>query len=276
MSPPMNEGLVFGLIGDPVDHSLSPAMHRAAFAALGIPARYELCPVPADAPGEVSREMRRLASRGGGNVTVPHKAVAANSLDEASETVRRLGACNCFWETSRGVVAGANTDVAGIRRVLETRGVGRERGLILGAGGAAAAACLALSELGVSLVVVSNRTTARARDLAARLARAGVAVAVTEEPPVGSWDVAINATSLGLRGTDPLPLGFDRCAPECVLDLVYSHEPTRWTVAAGEAGLSWIDGREVLVEQGAACYEFWLGIEAPVGVMRSALFGDGD
>jgi shikimate dehydrogenase len=275
MSRPMNEGLVFGLIGDPVNHSLSPAMHRAAFAALGISARYELRRVPTDAPGEVDGEMRKLAALGGGNVTVPHKAAAADSLDEASDTVRSLGACNCFWESSPGVLAGENTDVPGILQVLQMREVGRERALVLGAGGAAAAVCLALSELGVSSIVVSNRTTGRARDLAGRLARAGVAVDVLEEAPVGSWDVAINATSLGLRVTDPLPLGFDRCTPEWVLDLVYSGQPTRWTVAAEQAGLSWIDGREVLLAQGAACYEFWLGIEAPVGVMRRALFGDG-
>lgn len=270
----MSDRLTFGLIGDPVAHSLSPAMHRAAFSALGIQATYELCRVPAGEEGAVASEMRRLGTLGGGNVTVPHKGAAARIVDQPSATVSSLEACNCFWESDSGALVGENTDVTGIRRVLESHDVGRGRALVLGAGGAAAAACLALSEMRVETMMVRNRTGERATRLAARLARLGIAVEVVDGTPAGEVDVAINATSLGLRPADALPLEFDRCQPEWVLDLVYSREPTRWIASADGSGVNPIDGREVLLEQGAACYEYWLGVNAPKEAMRGALFGD--
>jgi shikimate dehydrogenase len=251
-------------------------MHRAAFAALGIQAEYRLCRVPAGDVDEVSRQMRRLGAHGGGNVTVPHKGVAASVVDSPSANVSSLRACNCFWESSPGVLAGENTDVAGVRRALVSRDVGRDRALVLGAGGAAAAACLALSEIGMRTITISNRTPGRAGQLSERLADLGIQVRVVDGAPEGRFDVAINATSLGLNPDDVLPLEFNRCIPSCVLDLVYSREPTRWTVAAEIAGITWIDGRDVLLEQGAACYEHWFGVDAPMEAMRGALFGDSD
>jgi len=269
------EARSFGLIGDPVDHSLSPAMHRAGFAALGVTASYALVRVPAEESASVETEMRRLASSGGGNVTVPHKAVAARALDRPSETVASLGACNCFWGDRGGAVAGDNTDVEGIRMALSAR-LSRPpvRVLILGAGGSAAAAGLAVLELGASSVSICNRTQKRAQDLAINLAGRGVPVSELRGTPSGDYDVVINATSLGLRDGDPLPARFDRLSAALVLDLVYGPRRTAWTLAAEAAGSGWVDGREVLLHQGAACYPHWFGAEAPVPAMRSALFGD--
>lgn len=266
----------FGLIGDPVSHSLSPAMHRAGFAAIGVDADYDPVRVPADEPGAVESEMRRLAAAGGGNVTLPHKRVAASVVDEPSGTVVALGACNCFWEMDAGVVAGDNTDVAGICRALEAHLASRPpgRALVLGAGGAAGAAGLALAQLGASSVGISNRTGGRARDLVARLRAIDVPAEGLEDRPAGVWDVIINATSLGLRDGDPLPVGFDRVSAGLILDLVYGRERTAWVLAADAAGIEWIDGREVLLQQGAACYPHWFGVGAPLDAMRSALFGE--
>lgn len=267
-----------GLIGDPVAHSMSPIMHRAGFSALGIEAVYELCPVTADHPEMVEAEMRRLAVTGGGNITVPHKASAARALDRPSETVTALGACNCFWEVEPGILAGDNTDVFGIRETIGNRLTTRrlERVLILGAGGAAAAAGLAMRNMGASEVLILNRTLERAHRLVERLEVAGVPASVMEEAPSGEYDLVINATSLGLNETDPLPLDFDRVSPTLILDLVYGQRQTAWTRVADAVGVDWIDGREVLLQQGAACYPLWFGMEGPVEAMRCALFGEDD
>jgi len=272
----MIEGKTFGLIGDPVAHSLSPVMHRAGFAALGIQAVYDLRKVPAQRADLVEAEMRRLASTGGGNVTVPHKAAAARALDEPSDVVTTLGACNCFWQTENGTLAGDNTDVFGIRHALENRLPDQrpERVLILGAGGAAAAAGLAAGALGAVEVLICNRTVDRAHVLTERLKGANISASVTSSPPEGVYDVVINATSLGLHPGDPLPLSFDRVAPLLVLDLVYGQKRTAWIKAADDREIDWIDGREVLLHQGAACYPLWFGLKAPMQEMRSALFGE--
>lgn len=270
----MAEQLTFGLIGESLGHSLSPGMHRAGFSALGMAASYELCRVPKDRPDLVEAEMRRLASMGGGNVTVPHKAVAARVLDRPTETVTALGACNCFWEAKPGVLAGDNTDVSGIRQALEGRLANRrpEQVLILGAGGAAAAAGLASAQLGTSDVRIHNRTFGRAVALAERMTMIGVPASAMEGRPSGRYDIVINATPLGVSDSDPLPMSFDRASATLVLDLVYGRRQTVWTRAAGAAGIEWVDGREVLLLQGVACYPLWFGVEAPVLPMRRAVF----
>ncbi|HSM08318.1 MAG TPA: hypothetical protein VLA33_04805 [Gemmatimonadota bacterium] len=276
-----------GVIGDPVEHSLSPRMHAAGFAALGLEAAYVSLRVPAVEGAAVEGAMRELAATGGGNVTLPHKGRAALALEEMSDTVRETGACNCFWETDAGQLAGENTDVIGIAEVLERMLDGRAPGevLILGAGGAAAAAAVAADRLGASAVRIANRTPVRAARLAARLGRNGREARPEPWPAAGTCDVVINATSLGLAANDPLPASFDRVTARVALDLVYAKarvesdacdDPavgTAWTRAATARGISAADGLEVLVRQGAACYPRWFGVEAPVETLRRALVG---
>lgn len=274
----------FALIGDPVTHSLSPRMHRAGFAALGIEADYVLERVPAsggavDVAGAVANSMRRLAATGGGNVTIPHKAAAASALVDATEPVRLTGACNCFWQSEDGRLAGDNTDVVGIAAVLEDLLGGRTPRdvLVLGAGGAAAAAVVAAARLRAPVVRLANRTPARATRLAAQLRRAGIPARAEPWPAAGTSDVIVNATSLGLHAEDPLPASFDRVTARLVLDLVYDSAPGRpgggtpWTRAATERGIEAADGREVLVRQGAACYPHWFGREVPLEALRRGL-----
>lgn len=274
-----------GVIGDPVEHSLSPRMHAAGFKALGLEAEYITMRVPAAEGASVETAMRELAATGGGNVTLPHKGRAALALDEMTDAVRETGACNCFWETSAGQLAGDNTDVTGIAEVLKGLLGGRETGqvLILGAGGAAAAAAVAADRLGASAVRIANRTPVRAARLAARLQRNGRAARPEPWPAAGTCDVVINATSLGLAAGDPLPASFDRVTARLALDLVYARESvegtdddapaggTSWTRAATARGIPASDGLEVLVRQGAACYPRWFGLEAPIEVLRQAL-----
>lgn len=276
----------FGVIGDPVEHSLSPRMHAAGFAALGIEAEYVKRQVPAAEGASVEGAMRDLAATGGGNVTLPHKGRAAIALDEMTDVVRETGACNCFWQTEAGKLAGDNTDVSGVVEVLQDLLAGRAPGevLILGAGGAAAAASVAAGRLGASVVRIANRTPARAARLAARLRKGGLEARPEDWPAAGTCDVVINATSLGLAANDPPPASFDRVTARLALDLVYaasvesagdadSGPGTRWTRAATARGIPAADGLEVLVRQGAACYPRWFGVEAPLEALRSAVTG---
>jgi len=260
-----------------VAHSRSPSMHAAAFSALGIDAAYELLRIPAGEPEAVEEALRQYAVRGGGNVTVPHKAPAAQALDEASPAVRQTGACNCFWQTVSGLLAGDNTDVAGIESVL--RDLLRERPprdvLVLGAGGAGAATAIAAGRLRASKIHVANRTPIHAERLVRRLGALGLPARVEGWPAAGTFDVIVNATTLGLHPDDPLPASFDRVKAGFALDLVYPRpssdpdaETTRWIRSARARGIEANDGLEVLVRQAAACYPHWFGVDAPLEALR--------
>jgi shikimate dehydrogenase len=247
-------------------------MHRAAFRELGLEATYELLRVPADRPDSVESVMRGVASDGGGNVTVPHKHRAAGVLEVATELVRRTRACNCFWLDECGRLSGDNTDAGGIQTVLETRDefnpIG-SRVLVLGAGGAGAAAVVAALAAGASRVSVRNRTGQRASDLVSALADPRVSREHAEPDP-GDWDLVIQATSLGLEEADPLPLSLSGSKPGNALDLVYRPGGTAWVHHARACGWSAEDGLGVLLEQGVLSLGRWLDSPIPPSV-RSAM-----
>jgi shikimate dehydrogenase len=203
---------------------------------------------------------------------VPHKRRAAGVLEVATELVRRTGACNCFWLDECGRLSGDNTDAGGIQTVLETREefdpVG-SRVLVLGAGGAGAAAVVAALASGASRVSVRNRTGQRASDLVSALADPRVS-REDVEPDAGDWDLVIQSTSLGLRDTDPLPLSLSGSKPGYALDLVYRSGGTAWVHHARACGWSAEDGLSVLLEQGVLSLERWLGVPVPAPV-RSAM-----
>ncbi len=279
------------MLGDPVGHSLSPALHNAAFTAAGIDAVYVALRCDAGALGGL---MRGLAfAGGGGNVTVPHKAAAAAHLDRASDAVRRTGACNTFWADEHGL-SGDNTDVEGFAAAAVELGVAVEgaRVLLLGAGGAAAAALCALVDGGAGEISILNRTPARARALRARFADAADRIRVlddgcprapdtdTDAPDTdtdarasaASWNLVVNATSLGLRPDDPLPRDPSRIPDGCaVLDLVYAPGGTPFTRAARARGLAAADGSTMLLHQAAAAFRRWTGHAPPTLAMRAAL-----
>ncbi|HEU0302720.1 MAG TPA: shikimate dehydrogenase [Longimicrobium sp.] len=267
---------LFALLGDPVSHSLSPTFQNAAIRALGLDAVYvALRCAPENLPGL----MRGIArAGGGGNVTVPHKALAARTVDRASEAVVRTGACNAWWMED-GALHGDNTDVAGAReavRALLGRPPAGARVLLLGAGGAASAVVCALADAGAERIVVANRTRGRAEALAERFRAPGVRIDVVDSVDALAaerFDLAVNATSLGLRPDDPLPLDPD--APGlrigAALDLVYAPGETRWAREMRARGLPAADGKEMLVQQGAAAFRRWWGIDPPLKAMREAL-----
>lgn len=281
MSAPTSEGgrdgpRLFALLGWPVEHSLSPAIHAAAFRELGIDAAYVPVPVRRE---ELDGVLPALARAGGGNVTVPHKEEAARLVDRPSAAVRRTGACNCFWPEEGGV-AGDNTDVGGFRAAVEawppTR-LSRARVLLLGAGGAARAVVAACQDAGAQSVEIWNRTTERARALvrAARESAPGAAAELTVRErrgdAAGPYDLVVNATSLGLRPDDPLPLELDDVRADAAFDLVYGEDDgTRWTRHARGAGIPARDGLEMLVRQAGLSLRRWLDEEPPLEAMRRA------
>ena len=261
---------LFALLGDPVAHSLSPAIHNAAFEALGLEAVYVA--IRAE-PDQVPFLMRALAGAGGGgNVTIPHKARAADAVDEASPAVRATGACNAFYW--RDGLRGDNTDVAGFRAAAEGllgAPLASRRILLLGAGGAARAAVYACQAGSVEWVHVLNRTAENAERMVSELGAADMAEVVRGPAELGrGYDLMVNATSVGLRESDPLPLDPKDVDAAAVLDMVYAEDQTRLVRRARELGMAAADGRGMLVEQAAAAFELWFEAKAPREAMRRA------
>jgi shikimate dehydrogenase len=257
------------IIGDPVAHSLSPAMHNAACRALGLDATYLALRVPAAA---LSTVLEALAATGGaGNVTVPHKEAVERSLARKTDVCARAGACNTFW-TEDGVLVGDNTDVPAVRAAVAGLGADGRRWLVIGTGGSARAVAVAAGDAGAALWVRSRHPD-RAREFAAWAKQLGVRTESAHGPI--DVDVAINATPLGLGARDPLPIDpKDLRGVRMALDLVYAPGGTRWVRALRGRGRSVTayDGREVLVRQGAAAFSrFFPGVAAPVEVMRAAV-----
>jgi shikimate dehydrogenase len=247
-------------------------MQNAAFRAAGVDGVYRAVACDADAFPAI---MRRLARAGGGNVTVPHKELAASLLDRAAHAVARTGACNTFWGED-DALAGDNTDVAGFAAAVRALvGPPRDaRVLLAGAGGAARAAVVSMMDEGADAIVVWNRSRERAEALRAALDPEGTRVRVVADPEAGgSYDLLVNATPLGLRSDDPLPIPpslFRRGT--ALLDMTYAAGgTTRLVRAAADAGLHAADGLEMLLHQGAAAFQRWWGREAPLDAMRQAL-----
>jgi len=258
----------FRLLGDPVAHSLSPVIHRAAFDAWGVADTYTLRRVEA---AGLERAVREAAWAGGGNVTLPHKEAVARLLDAPSGHVIATGACNCFWLTPEGGLAGDNTDVDGF--VAASRALGAAvtggRALVLGAGGAARAVVRGLRLMGAASIDLWNRTPERARRLAAELDEG---IEVLETPPADArHDLVVNATRLGLHAEDPLPLDLSSGHAGAALDLVYGPRGTAWTRHAASLGIPARDGTEMLVHQAAGSLAHWFpGREPPLEAMLDA------
>jgi shikimate dehydrogenase len=260
-----------GVLGWPVAHSRSPAMHRAAFAELGLADwSYQLLPV---APLLLAEAVRGLGPAGfvGANVTIPHKEAALGLADAASAGARAIGAANTLSFGADGTITAENTDAPGLLDALS--GVGRDpagaRALVLGAGGSARAAVWALREAGAD-VAVWNRTPDRARRLAGELGVRAVDRAAPAEILVNCTAVGLDTCTTGAEASfTSLPLDADALVEyACLVDLVYSDRPTALVRAARERGLDTVDGLEILVCQGARSFTTWTGRGAPLAAMR--------
>lgn len=254
------------VLGHPVGHSRSPAMHNAALAELDLAGewRYEAIDL---APDEFERGVREMPGEGfvGANVTVPHKGAALALADTLSETAREIGAANTLSFAS-GEIRADNTDAQGLLDALPESPAG-ERALVLGAGGAARAIVWALVREGAE-VEVWNRTALRSRNLCDELGGKPV-----EAPDPGVYQLIVNSTSVGLGGEDPfaeLPLVVgDLDERHTVVDLVYGSAPSRLLTVAAKAGATTVGGIEILVRQGARSLEIWTGQPAPLETMRA-------
>lgn len=252
--------LRLAVVGDPISHSRSPLIHTAALQALGIEGSYRAIRVDAAGmPGVI--EDIRAGELDGVNVTMPHKGVAAALVDDLTPDARRARSVNTIVRQAGGTLVGHSTDVTALRRLWPTEG--SEPVLVLGAGGAAAAACLAAGARGL---YVSARRPEAVTHLRHQLEMDLVRV------PWGSAVVGatvINATPVGRAG-DALE---DRIVDlaGAVIDLAYGDEETTTISAARRRGLAVVDGLDVLVAQAADSFRLWTGRHAPVAVMVDAL-----
>lgn len=281
--PDAGTGLV-ALLGWPVGHSLSPAMHNAGFRALGWNLSYLGFATPPERLGDAVRGLEALGCRGF-NLTVPHKEAVIDLLDEVDARARQAGAVNTVANRD-GRLIGYNTDGAGFIASLHAAGFDpRGRSVLMfGAGGAARGVTLALILAGAARIWVANRTHARAETLAGAL-NASVAGGVVAAVPLDAGAIAevlpaagliVNATSVGLAGkAGPGPQtvwdDFRSCRPEAlVVDLVYTPEQTPFLSRASQAGLKTCGGLGMLVHQAALAWDVWFGAPAPVDVFYAA------
>jgi len=239
-------------------------MHNAAFHALGLEAVYVPLRCATDAVGPLMRAL--TAARGGGNVTVPHKEVAADQVDRLEDRARALHSSNTFWSEG-GKCVGDNTDTEGFLVALDDLDPPDSAWLVAGTGGSARAVVGAARERGANVAVLSRDPTRR-RGFEQWVASLGVGLAQPE-----ACGVLVNATPLGLHPRDLAPIPMDLApSAEIGLDLVYAKGETAWVRALRTRGIRATDGRAMLVAQGAAAFERWFpDVPAPRELMRAAV-----
>ncbi|MFC4406957.1 shikimate dehydrogenase [Haloarchaeobius iranensis] len=261
---------VFGLVGNPVGHSLSPPMHEAAYETRDIDARYVTFePAAADLPAAI--DGARALGVSGLNVTVPYKERVFD-LVAVDDLAARIGAVNTV-DFGGDEPTGHNTDAAGARRALEAQGDAALDGaeaVVVGAGGAGRAVAHGLADAGAT-VAIANRTEERAVDLAADVPSATGHGLDALPGLLGDATVLVNATSVGME-TDETPVPADALhADLVVLDAVYAPLQTRLLRDAAAVGATTVDGAWMLLYQGAEAFELWTGRAAPVAAMDDAL-----
>lgn len=272
----------YAVIGDPVDHSLSPALFEWLFGEMGMAGGYSAMRVPAPALAEAVGRVR-TGELAGLSVTLPHKEAIVALMDELDPLARQIGAVNCVARSSDKLV-GHNTDASGFRLALEQAGVklAGARLLLLGAGGAARAAAFCAVQGGARSLTIANRNPERAFRLSRDLITSGMAY----EPIQGSvvrgcslnvfalpakllspdpGDIVVNATSVGLRGNegDPLPAAIELSSRQVVLDMVYRPLETPLLARARASGAIAVDGLWMLVHQALEQLRLWTGAEVP-------------
>ncbi|MEM8637959.1 MAG: shikimate dehydrogenase [Cyanobacteria bacterium P01_G01_bin.54] len=275
---------LLGIIGHPVEHSLSPIMQNAALMKLGVDYAYLPFPV---APEQLAAALAGMAAIAiqGFNVTIPHKQAILPLLDRVTPLAQQIGAVNTVWRSEQGW-QGTNTDVAGFIAPLQQleRDWQQITPVVLGNGGAARAVVVGLVKLGCPRVVVVGRTPEKLVAFEQSWTDAAIRQCLTVQPwnRLDAWlaqsQLLVNTTPLGMApqvNQSPLtPAQLAQLpAGAIAYDLIYTPRPTRFLTQAQAARATIIDGTEMLVQQGAAALSQWLGQPAPVAVMRQALLG---
>jgi shikimate dehydrogenase len=262
------EGKIAGVMGWPVDHSLSPRLHGYWLRQYGINGAYIPLPVQPDAFANAIRSLAHLGFRGV-NVTVPHKQAALAACDQVDASARRIGAVNTVVFTD-GRLLGSNTDAYGflenIYQVAPDWAAGSGPAVVLGAGGAARAVVAALVDAGVPEVRVCNRSAARAEALCREIGGPSAAVPWGRRAAVlGDAALLVNATSLGMRGQAPLALDLAHLPKTALVnDLVYMPLETPLLAAARARGNRVVDGLGMLLHQARPGFAAWFGISPEV------------
>ena len=268
------------IYGSPIRHSASPAMHNAAFAALDLNWRYLAF--------EVSPKNLRAAIEGakamgfaGLNLTVPHKLLAVNMMDELDASAKIWGAVNTIKFTpaaaGKNRAVGINTDADGLANSLREDLSAELRGakvLLLGAGGAGRTAALKLASGNVAELFLVNRTQSKAEEIAGEIKKQFPSVKISVGYPKASVDLILNATSLGLKADDSSPLDenqFSLKLARAVYDMIYRPAETKLLASAKKSGCKTANGLGMLLHQGAKAFEIWTGKPAPRDVMRRAV-----
>lgn len=268
---------IVAVLGHPVAHTASPAMHNAAFDALGLNWRYVALDVD---PSRLEPVLQGLAQAGfaGVNLTVPHKLMALCMLDLKDASVKELGATNTLSFISRGSgvkIHGFNTDGYGLLKGLKEAFHFSPKGkriAVVGCGGAGRGAAIQLARAGAAKLILINRTRAKATALAKELQRQQLRVECSFAPE--KVDLVVQATSLGLCAGDELPVTRDQLSvlePRFFYDMVYRPAETAALRLALKMGCRGANGLGMLLHQGARAFEIWTGRKAPVDVMRRAL-----
>ena len=267
-----------GVIGDPIEHTMSPAIHNAAFSQLRLDYLYVAFHVRKEWLGQAMEGMRALDIRGL-NVTIPHKVAVIPFLDKLDPLAEKIGAVNTVANDD-GVLTGYNTDASGFLKALLERNIEPKgkRIVILGAGGSSRAISFILADRGAHLVVLNRLLELDwAEELARRLStvfnQEVKALELVEENlarVLEEADILVNATSVGMSpniGETPVPSKLLRPGL-VVVDIVYNPVRTRLLGEAKEAGAETVSGVDMFVWQGASAFERWTGVEAPLELMR--------
>jgi shikimate dehydrogenase len=263
------------VFGSPIKHSASPTMHNAAFAKLGLNWRYVACEVdPKNLRAAI--EGAKAMNFAGLNLTVPHKILALDMVDELDASAKIWGAVNTIkFENGRAI--GFNTDADGIATSLKEDLNIKLRGakvVLLGAGGAGRTAALKIASEKVAELFLVNRTASKAEAIAVEIKKQFPSVNVSVGYPKTKVDLLLNATSLGMKPEDASPLDekeFSLKQTKAVYDMIYRPAETKLLKAAKKAGVKTANGLGMLLHQGAKAFEIWTGQRAPVAVMRRAL-----
>ena len=261
------------VIGDPVLHSLSPTIYNAAFEHDQVNWSYSAVNITGEQVSDVLEEMRQFEV-GGLSVTMPHKEMVANLVDETTRHAERLGAVNCVSKNGSTLV-GHNTDGEGFIKAIEAESKEGPEGksyLVIGAGGAAKAVALALGEAGAAEVIVSSRNASKSRKTASLAGKVGRSGSLSEAKRV---DVIINATPIGMRGAgneSQLPMPVEAMHKgQIIVDLIYHPLETEFLKNASRIGARTMNGIGMLIHQAALQYTLWTNKEAPLDVMQDAV-----
>ncbi|MBU1002490.1 MAG: shikimate dehydrogenase [Proteobacteria bacterium] len=261
---------LYGIIGHPLGHTMSPALHNWAFGELGIAGEYRAFPTPPEELSEFMAQVRELPLSGL-SVTIPHKLAVGNFLDGVSERVSKVGATNTlYWQGKR--LLGENTDVYGFMAPLTQLATRPKSALVLGAGGAARAVVAGLLEIGVPEIVISNRNAHKAEGLAAEFA---VSVQDWDERSGFETELIINSTPLGMLGErvgqNPLPEGLCLSPHQTLYDLVYNPVRTKFLQQGEAQGCRTIDGLTMFVHQAVEQFRLWTGQTFDLGQARKLI-----